>query len=111
MVHCGRDHHGQAVALQDAEGRQIPVLGQKAISVLLQDSNGTEIELQDNVVFSDEISQPILSYGRLMSAGWSICAEGQCLKNGNYMIPLEFQNNSLVVKGHVRSVEVVPSSI
>ena len=106
MIHCGRDHSGQEVALQDAQGRQIPVLGQKAVSVLLQDASGTEIELQDNVVFSSEISQPILSYGRLMNAGWSICAEHRCLKNGNYEIPLEFQNNSLVVKGHVRSVDV-----
>ena len=104
MIHCGRDHSGQAVALQDAQGRQIPVLGQKAISVLLQDANGTEIELKDDVIFSHEISQPMLSYGRLMNAGWSICAQKRCLKNGNYEIPLEFQNNSLVVKGHVRSV-------
>ena len=115
MIHCGRDHSGQAVALQDAQGRQIPVLGQKAISVLpvlgqkaisvlLQDAHGTEIELKDDVIFSHEISQPMLSYGRLMNAGWSICAQNRCLKNGNYEIPLEFQNNSLVVKGHVRSV-------
>ena len=111
MIHCGRDHKGQSVALQDAQGRQIPVLGQKAVSVLLQDASGVEIELQDNVVFSNEITQPILSYGRLMNAGWSICAESRCLKNGNYKIPLEFQNHSLVVKGHVRAIATVPFSV
>ena len=67
-------------------------------------NGGTEIELRDNIVFSSEITQPILSYGRLMDAGWSICAKNKCLKNGIYEVPLEFQNHSLVVKGHVRKV-------
>ena len=84
MVHCGTDHHGQEVSLQDAQGRKIPVLGQRSVSVLLEDVNGIEIELRDNVIFSNEISQPILSYGRLMDAGWSICAETRCLRNGNF---------------------------
>ena len=104
MFHCGEAHEGQPLALQDAQGRQIPVLGQKTVAVLLEDSGGVEIELRDDVVFSHEINQPILSYGRLMNAGWSICAETRSLKNGSYEIPIEFQNNSLVVKGHVRKV-------
>ena len=29
MIHCGRDHDGRLVALQDAQGNQIAVLGQK----------------------------------------------------------------------------------
>ena len=111
MVHCGTDHHGQEVSLQDAQGRKIPVLGQRSVSVLLEDVNGIEIELRDNVIFSNEISQPILSYGRLMDAGWSICAETRCLRNGNFEVPLEFQNHSLVVKGHVRNVSAVPTTV
>ena len=111
MFHCGEAHDGEPLALQDAQGRQIPVLGQKTISVLLEDAGGLEIELRDSVVFSNEISQPILSYGRLMNAGWSICAESRSLKNGCYQIPTEFQNNSLVVKGHVRKVEEIPKAV
>eukprot|EP00435_Cladocopium_sp_Y103_P031972 s1934_g8.t1 len=112
MIHCGKEHPGQTVALQDAQGRQIPTLGQKAMSVLPEDVNGTEIELLDNVIFSNEINQPILSYGRLMNAGcWSICAETKCLRNGIYEVPLEFQNHSLVVKAHVRAVNTVPCAI
>ena len=30
MIHCGKSHDGQAVALQDAQGRQIPVAGQRS---------------------------------------------------------------------------------
>ena len=109
--HCGQAHDGHQLALQDAQGRHIPVLGQKTVSVLLEDAAGVEIELRDSVVFSHEISQPILSHGRLMNAGWSICAEQRCLKNSCYEIPIEFQNNSLVVKGHVRTVGTVPCSV
>eukprot|EP00435_Cladocopium_sp_Y103_P030301 s1247_g7.t1 len=50
MIHCGRDHNGRPVALQDAQGRRIPVVGQKSVSVLLEANGGTEIELRDNVV-------------------------------------------------------------
>eukprot|EP00435_Cladocopium_sp_Y103_P061999 s1031_g23.t1 len=46
-----------------------------------------------------------------MSAGWNICAEDRSLKNGNYEIPIEFQNKGLVVKGHVRMVGTMPCSI
>ena len=51
------------------------MLGQKEVSVLLQDASGLEIELQDNVVFSSEITQPILSYGRLMNAAGGAFAQ------------------------------------
>ena len=45
MFHCGEAHEGQPLALQDAQGRQIPVLGQKTVAVLLEDSGGVDIEL------------------------------------------------------------------
>ena len=62
LIHSGSDLHGQTVALQDAQGRETPVLGQKAISVLMQDFIiWTEIELRDNLVLSNEICQSILS--------------------------------------------------
>ena len=86
MIHCGRQCDGQQVALQDAQGRAIPLLGQRSVAVVLEDKNGVEIEVRDNVVFSDEISQPILSFGRLMNAGWSMCAQTRSLRNGAYEI-------------------------
>ena len=111
MIHCGRQCDGQQVALQDAQGREIPLLGQRSVAVVLEDKNGVEIEVRDNVVFSDEISQPILSFERLMNAGWSICAQTRSLRNGAYEIPLDFQNNSLIVRGHVRTIGEQPQAI
>ena len=52
MIHCGKHYEGQQVALQDAQGRAIPLLGQQSVAVVLEDKNGVEIEVRDNVVFS-----------------------------------------------------------
>ena len=70
------------------------LLGQRSVAAVLEDKNGVEIEVRDNVVFSDEISQPILSVGRLMNAGWSICAQTRSLRNGAYEIRLDFRTCS-----------------
>ena len=56
MIHCGRDHDGKLVALQDAQENQIPVLEQKSASILLGAHGGAEIELRDNVIFSNDIT-------------------------------------------------------
>lgn len=104
LAHCGQAHHGEQVALQDAQGNQIPTMGQRVVSILLGDNRGIGMELIENVVFSPEVTQPILSYGRLMNAGWSIDAQQQCLRNGDYAVPLMLQNNSLVVEARVRTI-------
>lgn len=42
MIHCGR-YDGQPVALQDAQGRAIPVLSpRRSVPVVLEDKNGAE---------------------------------------------------------------------
>eukprot|EP00435_Cladocopium_sp_Y103_P050181 s1031_g15.t1 len=48
MIHCGLNHDGQAVALQEVQGRQTPLAVQRSIAVVLEDVNGVEIELLDN---------------------------------------------------------------
>ena len=110
MIGCGEEYYGPATSLQDAQGNKIPTLGQRSISVDLVDINGVKIELRDTVMFSHEVHQPILSYGRLMDAGWSICAETRCWKNGQYYVPVEMQNHSVVVQAKVRAIsEVEPT--
>ena len=46
-----------------------------------------------------------------MNAGWSIFARTKSLRNGAYAIPLIFQINSLIVKGHVRSIGERPQAV
>ena len=48
--------------------------------------------IKERVTFCDAVSQPILSFGRLMKMGWSIDGGGQCLRNGILAIPLAFQS-------------------
>ena len=48
MIHCGEHYGGQQVALQDAQGRAFPLLGQQLVSVVLEDKNGRKIVLRDN---------------------------------------------------------------
>ena len=37
-----------------------------------EDENGKEIQMYDEAHFSDGVSQPILSSGKLLEGGWSI---------------------------------------
>ena len=46
-----------------------------------------------------------------MNAGWSIYAQTRSLRNGAYEIPLDFQNNSLIVRGHVRAIGEQPQAV
>lgn len=57
------------------KAEQFPCFAQRSVPVVLEDKNGAAIQLRNNVVLSDEISQPTLSFGRLTHAGWSICVQ------------------------------------
>ena len=88
---------GQALHLQDAQGKKIQSYGNKDVDILMMTSEGQSVVLKERVTFSDMVSQPILSFGRLMRSGWSIDGQRQCLRNGSLEVPLAFQNQSLVV--------------
>lgn len=60
--------------------------------------------MKEKVTFSDMVSKPILSFGRLMRSGWSIDGQIQCLCNGSLEVPLSFQNQSLVVDASIRVI-------
>ena len=108
-----------APKLQDAQGVPIEVRGYKQVCFIFQTDNDKEVQIFDKAHFSDEISQPIISYGKLMEAGWDIEA-GQ-LNGGQHSmtfglghnvvrIPLQLQNRSLVATGHLRTVVEEPVS-
>ena len=95
---------GQALHLQDAQGKKIQSYGNKDVDILMMTSEGQSVVLKEKVTFSDMVSQPILSFGRLMRSGWSIDGQRQCLRNGSLEVPLAFQNQSLVVDASIRVV-------
>ena len=46
--------------------------GAKSVETSSHDLEGREVLLRDNVIFSLEVNQPTLGYGRLMEHGWGI---------------------------------------
>ena len=102
-----------APRLQDAQGTPIEIRAYKQVCFIFRTEDDKEVQIFDKAHFSDEINQPIISYGKLMEAGWNIEA-GQ-LNGGQHSmtfglgqnvvrIPLQLQNKSLVATGHLRAV-------
>ena len=101
--------------LQDAQGKPIPTLGRRDVEVLLRDDHGNVVKLRERVTISEAVSQPILCFGRLMEQGWSINAREQALVHEadgqEVKIPVEMQNRSLTVLGHIRMIEERPLAV
>ena len=91
--------------LHDAQGRQIPVMGMRAVEVHLADETGRQVVLREHVAISSSVHQPILCFGRLMENGWGVNASEQNLVHATgFKIPIELQNRSMVVKGSIRAI-------
>lgn len=74
------------------------------MSITLHAEGEREVILKERVTFSDVVVQPVLSFGHLLRAGWSIDAQEHCVFNGSVRAPLTFQNKSLVVRGFIRTL-------
>ena len=100
----GKPVMGVCPYLQDAQGTKIQTYGHSDVDIVVHSKEGREVIVKERVTFSDLVSQPILSYGRLLRTGWSIDGRTQCLKHDEIEIPLVFQNQSLVVRAHIRMI-------
>ena len=65
---------------------------------------GRVILLRQTVAISDRVSQPILSFGKMLENGWGIDGSQQMLvhSTAGAAVPLELQNKSMVVHGSIR---------
>ena len=54
--------------LQDAQGTKIKTYGSKDVDIILRSTEGRQVILKVRVTFSHCVSQPILSFGRLMKS-------------------------------------------
>ena len=104
MLKQGRKARGMSPYLQDAQGRAIRTYGHRDIDIELKAEDDRLVVLKERVTFSDVVSQPILSFGHLLRSGWSISGEERCLVNGEVKVPIDLQNQSLVVQGQIRNV-------
>ena len=95
--------------LRDAQGNNIPLHGMRDVELHLMDMQGRAIVLKDTVALSDQISQPILCFGKLMEGGWNVNGVQQTLTFGDIAIPIEMQNRSMTVRGWIRMVQHEPA--
>ena len=103
---------GQGAQLWDAQGGKMPTYGCLELCVEFLGEGGEHVIIKDKGHLSAGVSQPLISYGRLLRRGWTI-AIGEDnkpklvhLKKGA-SIPIDFKNDSLTVKGWIRRVSYV----
>ena len=96
--------------LVDAQGTEIPIEATRDMEIVLRDVTGRVIVLRETVAVSDVVSQPILSFGRMLENGWGIDGNQQMLvhTSAGASIPLELQNKSMVIQGRLLSEQCIP---
>ena len=77
------------------------------MEIVLKTQKGSLVILKERVTFSAEIAQPILCFGKMMQSGWGIDGVEQCLVNGDVRIPVELQNQSVVVHEQIRKISEI----
>ena len=98
----GRPTEGVVGKLHDAQGAEIPIDAVQDMEIRLKDVSGSTVILRERVAVSKHVSQPILSFGRLLEGGWSIDGCQQALTHhAGANIPVELQNKSLMVQGTI----------
>ena len=98
--------------LCDAQGTEIPVESVQDMEIRMKDSTGKVVILREKVAVSSAVTQPILSFGRLLEAGWSIDGQQQALTHSRGAnIPVELQNKSLMIQGCIRVLHEVQQSL
>ena len=106
MCELGTCSEVQMGNLRDAQGRKIPLHGVRDIEVHLMDVQGKSVTLRETVALSNQITQPILCFGRLLEGGWSVNGVEQTLTHANGVAaPIELQNRSMTVKGWIRTIK------
>ena len=97
--------------LWDAQGQQIHTQGCKEVQIGLQGEGGEQILLKDKGHISKHVTQPLISYGRLLRKGWGVGYEDGEPKlvhgRAGVKVAIEFQNDSLLVRGSIRRVQHV----
>ena len=106
MAELGCPSHATASLLRDAQGNTIPLHGMRDVEIHLMDMQGHSVTIKESVALSDQISQPILCFGRLLESGWSIDGKQQTLTHGSVSIPIEMQHRSMTLRGWIRAVRV-----
>ena len=108
----GKPAYGVIGKLHDAQGTEIPSDAVQDMEIRLKDVTGRTVTLRECVAVSSCVTQPILSFGHLLEAGWSIDGCQQVLTHQmGANIPVDLQNKSLMVQGTIRVVHESHSAV
>eukprot|EP00435_Cladocopium_sp_Y103_P037670 s676_g10.t1 len=120
---CGVDadaEQSETVQLRDCQGSHLKVTGYRKVSLVVQDGDGTEAELEHAFLIAT-VKSCILSLGQLYQSGWSVkkMDDGSDLylesPDQELQAPVFYQRNSLAMRATVCPVqqvdhETMPSS-
>jgi hypothetical protein len=98
--------------LRDAQGKQILTSDVRDVTFIFQTTDGQSLRVKEKAFFSDKVDVPLLSFGKLIRAGWGIKSSGTdsspiLAHSSGSCVELSFRNNSLVVSGDIRMVQSV----
>ena len=65
------------VQLRDCQGQELQVAGVKQASLVVEDEDGSQAELETQFLVAESIKSAILSLGQLYRAGWSVTQADQ----------------------------------
>eukprot|EP00435_Cladocopium_sp_Y103_P058050 s196_g20.t1 len=93
------------VQLRDGQGQELKASGVKTASIVVEDEDGRQPELETQFVVSENVKSCILSLDQLYRAGWSVQqnSDGPKLESPDrtLRVPVFFQRNSLAIRGEV----------
>ena len=58
--------------LRDAQGRQIMTSDVRDVTFVFQTTDGQSLRVKEKAFFSDKVDVPLLSFGKLIRAGWGV---------------------------------------
>ena len=97
------------VQLRDCQGQELKVAGIKTASLVVDDEDGEQAELETQFLVAGNIKSAILSLGQLYQAGWSVSQSnnGPVLESPDHTlrVPVFFVRNSLAIKAEVCRIE------
>ena len=97
--------------LRDAQGKQNKTCDVRDVSFSFQTLDRSIVNVKERAFFSDRVESPLISFGKLVKAGWGIQQgptgrpvlahpSGACVDSA-------FRNNSILISGTVRMVQDV----
>ncbi|CAE6963910.1 unnamed protein product [Symbiodinium sp. CCMP2592] len=101
QLDVGQNAPGERVLMRDAQGREMPNLGTRNVSLDLGQA------VLHERFHASSVATPLLSLGGLLRKGWSLNHRNNmlCLCFEDVAVPVSFPRNSLVVEATVHNVE------